>query len=85
MSNGRVMASEMAEQPHVLARMVERAAQVRASAAEVVPDELAACVIAARGSSDHAALLGQYLLEAATGRPVALLATWLLARENPPA
>ena len=72
MSNGQVMASEMAEQPHVLARMVERAAQVRASAAEVVPDELAACVIAARGSSDHAALLGQYLLEAATGRPVAL-------------
>jgi glucosamine--fructose-6-phosphate aminotransferase (isomerizing) len=72
MSKGHLMASEMAEQPEVLARLVERAAQVRASVAEVVPDDLAACVIAARGSSDHAALLGQYLLEAVTGRPVAL-------------
>jgi glucosamine--fructose-6-phosphate aminotransferase (isomerizing) len=72
MSNGQVMASEMAEQPDVLARLVERAAQVRAAVAGVVPDNLAASVIAARGSSDHAALLGQYLLEPATGRPVAL-------------
>ena len=66
------MAAEMAEQPDVLARMVERAAEVRATGAGVVPVDLAACAIVARGSSDHAALLGQYLLEAATGRPVAL-------------
>ncbi len=66
------MAAEMAEQPDVLARMVERAAEVRATGAGVVPVDLAACAIVARGSSDHAALLGQYLLEAAIGRPVAL-------------
>ena len=66
------MADEMAEQPDVLARLVERAAEVRATGAEVVPVDLAACAIVARGSSDHAALLGQYLLEVATGRPVAL-------------
>ena len=66
------MADEMAEQPDVLARLVERAAEVRATGAGVVPVDLAACAIVARGSSDHAALLGQYLLEAATGRPVAL-------------
>jgi glucosamine--fructose-6-phosphate aminotransferase (isomerizing) len=66
------MAGEMAEQPDVLARLADRAAEVRSSLAGVVPGNLAACVIVARGSSDHAALLGQYLLEAATGRPVAL-------------
>ena len=72
MAKGRLMADEMAEQPDVLARLVERAAEVRATGAEVVPVDLAACAIVARGSSDHAALLGQYLLEVATGRPVAL-------------
>lgn len=72
MTKGRLMAGEMAEQPDVLAGLVQRAAQVRAGVAEVVPDNLAACVIAARGSSDHAALLGQYLLQVVTGRPVAL-------------
>jgi glucosamine--fructose-6-phosphate aminotransferase (isomerizing) len=72
MAKGRLMADEMAEQPDVLARLVERAAEVRATGAEVVPVDLAACAIVARGSSDHAALLGQYLLDVATGRPVAL-------------
>jgi glucosamine--fructose-6-phosphate aminotransferase (isomerizing) len=72
MTKGQLMAGEMAEQPDVLARLVERAAEVRATGAEVVPVDLAACAIVARGSSDHAALLGQYLLEVATGRPVAL-------------
>jgi len=71
-TKGQLMAGEMAEQPDVLARLVDRAAEVRASVAGVVPDDLAACVIVARGSSDHAALLGQYLLQVATGRPVAL-------------
>jgi glucosamine--fructose-6-phosphate aminotransferase (isomerizing) len=72
MANGQLMAGEMAEQPDVLARLVERAADVRSTGAGVVPIDLAACAIVARGSSDHAALLGQYLLEVATGRPVAL-------------
>jgi glucosamine--fructose-6-phosphate aminotransferase (isomerizing) len=72
MTNGHLMASEMAQQPDVLAQLVDRAAQIRSMAAAAVPDDLAACVIVARGSSDHAALLGQYLLQAATGRPVAL-------------
>ncbi len=72
MTKGRQMAGEMAQQPDVLAGLVERAAQVRSAVAAVAPDDLQACVIAARGSSDHAALLGQYLLQTATGRPVAL-------------
>jgi glucosamine--fructose-6-phosphate aminotransferase (isomerizing) len=72
MAKGQLMAGEMAEQPDVLARLVDRAAEVRSTGAGVVPLDLAACAIVARGSSDHAALLGQYLLEVATGRPVAL-------------
>ena len=31
-------------------------------------------IIVARGSSDYAAVFGRYVLEAATGRPVALAA-----------
>ena len=37
-------------------------------------------VIVARGSSDHAAIYGRYLLELATGRPVALAAPSLFTR-----
>jgi len=59
MAKGRLMADEMAEQPDVLARLVERAAEVRATGARL-SGRPAACAIVARGSSDHAALLGQY-------------------------
>ena len=38
----------------------------------MVPAHLAGTVLVARGSSDHAAVSGAYLLEMATGRPVAL-------------
>ena len=38
----------------------------------VVPAQLAGTVLVARGSSDHAATCGAYLMEMATGRPVAL-------------
>ena len=37
----------------------------------MLPDPLAGTVLIARGSSDHAATTGRYLLELATGRPVA--------------
>jgi glucosamine--fructose-6-phosphate aminotransferase (isomerizing) len=68
------MASEMAEQPEVLERLIARASSLRALAARIVPRPLAGCAIVARGSSDHAALLGRYLFEVATGRPVSLVA-----------
>jgi len=70
-TKGQTDGRRNAEQPDVLARLVDRAAEVRASVAGVVPDDLAACVIvaAARRSCRPA---GQYLLQVATGRPVAL-------------
>jgi glutamine---fructose-6-phosphate transaminase (isomerizing) len=68
------MASEMTEQPEVLERLIARGNSLRALAARIAPRPLAGCAILARGSSDHAALLGRYLFEMATGRPVSLVA-----------
>jgi len=70
------MAAEMAEQPDrlrgLLARYDDIAERVRAVAP--TPAELNGIAIVARGSSDHAAVYGRYLLEAATGKPVSLAA-----------
>jgi glucosamine--fructose-6-phosphate aminotransferase (isomerizing) len=68
---GAVMAAEMGEQPHVLARLLGRADDISARLRAVLPDPLAGTVLLARGSSDHAATYGRYVLELATGRPVA--------------
>lgn len=72
--NGRRMAAEMQEQPAVLAALAARRAEIAEAVRAVRPRELAGTVLVARGSSDHAALYGRYLLEPATGRPVALAA-----------
>jgi glucosamine--fructose-6-phosphate aminotransferase (isomerizing) len=68
------MAAEMAEQParlrHLLGRFDAIVERVRA----VAPSPLNGITIVARGSSDHAAVYGRYLLEAATGKPVSLAA-----------
>lgn len=66
-----LMQQDMAEQPAVLAAMVERRDEIVGSLAGPAP---AGIVIVARGSSDHAGIFGRYLLEAATGLPVALAA-----------
>jgi glutamine---fructose-6-phosphate transaminase (isomerizing) len=68
---GTRMAAEMAEQPQRLAALLDRADEVAATVRAVLPDPLAATVLVARGSSDHAATVGAYLLEMATRRPVA--------------
>ena len=68
------MAAEMAEQPEVLAGLAARRSDVREAIRTVVPESLAGIVLIARGSSDHAAVYGRYVLEAASGRPVALAA-----------
>src|SRR4051812_21629508 len=70
---GIQMRQEMGEQPEVLARLLSR--RVAVSAADG-----AGVVIVARGSSDHAAVYGRYLLELATRRPVALAAPSLHTR-----
>jgi glucosamine--fructose-6-phosphate aminotransferase (isomerizing) len=67
---GKQMASEMAEQPAVLAHLIGAREELRTRVAECYQGPLAGTVIVARGSSDHAATCGRYLLEAATRRPV---------------
>jgi glucosamine--fructose-6-phosphate aminotransferase (isomerizing) len=67
------MRREMAEQPEVLARLLSRRIEVGA-------ERPAGVMIVARGSSDHAAIYGRYLLELATRRPVALAAPSLFTR-----
>jgi glucosamine--fructose-6-phosphate aminotransferase (isomerizing) len=64
---GAQMEADMRAQPEVLRAL---ASQPRPELGPP-PDGI---VIVARGSSDYAAIFGRYLLEAATGRPVALAA-----------
>lgn len=74
---GERMAAEMGEQPEVLGRLLER----RPGLVEELRERLAGhagIALVARGSSDNAAIFGRYLLEAATGRPVSLVAPSLL-------
>src|SRR5262249_57998734 len=72
--NGAQMAGEMAEQPARLRQLIGRFDAVAERVIEVAPDPLNGICMVARGSSDHAAVYGRYLLEAATGKPVSLAA-----------
>jgi glutamine---fructose-6-phosphate transaminase (isomerizing) len=69
------MRVDMAAQPAVMRALLARRADVAASLAGERP---AGVVIVARGSSDYAAIFARYLLETATGRPVALAAPSLV-------
>jgi glucosamine--fructose-6-phosphate aminotransferase (isomerizing) len=74
------MLADMREQPDVLGRIAaarsEGAGRVRA----LRPPDLRGVVLVARGSSDHAALYGRYVIELATGLPVSLAAPSLYTR-----
>jgi glutamine---fructose-6-phosphate transaminase (isomerizing) len=75
---GAWMAAEIAEQPAVIARLASRRDEIAGAVRSLVDRPLTGTVIVARGSSDHAAVFGRYLCEAATGRPVALAAPSLV-------
>ncbi|MGN6869335.1 MAG: SIS domain-containing protein, partial [Solirubrobacteraceae bacterium] len=64
---GALMAAEMAEQPARLAHLIGRFDEIVERVRSVAPEPLGGITIVARGSSDHAAVYGRYLLEAATG------------------
>jgi glucosamine--fructose-6-phosphate aminotransferase (isomerizing) len=72
--NGTQMAAEMAEQPAGLRDLIRRSAAIADRVRAVAPVPLNGITVVARGSSDHAAVYGRYLLEAATGKPVSLAA-----------
>jgi glucosamine--fructose-6-phosphate aminotransferase (isomerizing) len=70
---GGVMAAEMAEQPERLAGLIARAADLQDRVRAVAPEALSAVAVLARGSSDHAAFYGRYLIEPAAGRPLSFV------------
>jgi glucosamine--fructose-6-phosphate aminotransferase (isomerizing) len=73
------MATEMAEQPDVIARLVARRGQILAGVRErFSTSEIAGIVIVARGSSNYAAVYGRYVLELHARRPVTLEAPSLV-------
>lgn len=71
---GTQMAREMAEQPDRLRALIGRGDDIAKRVREIAPSPMRGITIVARGSSDHAAVYGRYLLEAATGHPVSLAA-----------
>jgi glucosamine--fructose-6-phosphate aminotransferase (isomerizing) len=69
---GRLL-DEIREQPDVAARLLRSAGPVTGAVAEAVRHGgIGLVVIAARGTSDHAAVYAQYILGARNGLPVAL-------------
>ncbi|HEX4247360.1 MAG TPA: SIS domain-containing protein, partial [Pseudonocardia sp.] len=69
-----LMSAEMAEQPAVLARLAERFEQLSDQVAALNTARVPGVAFVARGSSDHAALLGRYAVELFTGLPTCLVA-----------
>lgn len=70
---GRLMATEIAEQPQVLQRFLHAGLPaVREVAARVAGASPRFVVLAARGTSDHAALYAKYLVETVLGLPAGL-------------
>jgi hypothetical protein len=71
---GRQMSAEMAEQPDRLRELIARTDEIDAAVRAAAPRPLRGVTLVARGSSDHAAIYGRYLLEYATGKPICLAA-----------
>jgi glucosamine--fructose-6-phosphate aminotransferase (isomerizing) len=69
---GALMYEEMAQQPDVISNLAERRNEISKRVARVRPRDLIGIVLVARGSSDHAAIYGRYVLQMATHRVVAL-------------
>lgn len=73
------MLSEIKAQPEIIALLQREAREeLNMLAARVRAHHVNLVVLAARGTSDHAAIFGQYLLEYLTGLPVALAAPSLV-------
>src|SRR6201987_6026588 len=70
---GALMAAEIAEQPAALQRLLDDGLPtLRAVAAEVAKQRPRFVLLAARGTSDHAALYAKYLIEIGLGLPAGL-------------
>jgi glutamine---fructose-6-phosphate transaminase (isomerizing) len=70
-----LMWKEILEQPQVLKNCRETNSEtIRKIAGEIKSRDIRSVVIAARGTSDHAAVYGKYVFETLTGLPVVLAA-----------
>lgn len=70
---GRIMSGEMAEQPAVLQRILDRGAPgIGATAAGIAARGPRFVLLTARGTSDNAALYAKYLVEVLLGKPAGL-------------
>jgi glucosamine--fructose-6-phosphate aminotransferase (isomerizing) len=70
---GRHMAAEIAEQPEVFATVTARRAEIAQVAATLAERRPKFVLLAARGSSDHAALYAKYLIEVLLELPAGLV------------
>ena len=68
------MASEMAEQPRVLANLADRFEEITSRVKALTDRPPYGIAFLARGSSDNAALLGRYATELSGGLPTCLIA-----------
>ena len=73
-TRGALMAAEIAEQPEALARLLEPETlqRIAALAATIRQRSPRFVLLAARGTSDHAALYAKYLVEVSLGLPAGL-------------
>lgn len=70
---GALMAAEIAEQPHALRRLLDEGLPaLRAVADRVARRRPRFVLLAARGTSDHAAIYAKYLIEIGLGLPAGL-------------
>lgn len=71
---GHFMTAEIAEQPRMLSRLAAEAGpEIAAISAEIAARRPRFVLLAARGTSDHAALYAKYLIEVRLGLPVGLV------------
>ena len=70
---------EIHEQPEAIARLVDRASAFGRIGARLHADQLDHVLIAARGTSDHAAIYAQYLFGIQLGMPVGLATPSILS------
>jgi glucosamine--fructose-6-phosphate aminotransferase (isomerizing) len=75
---GELMETEIWEQPDILARSCDRYLEVARSSVQGQTFDIV--LLAARGSSDHAAQFARYLIEIHLGIPVSLAAPSVLTR-----
>jgi glucosamine--fructose-6-phosphate aminotransferase (isomerizing) len=70
---GELMSAEVAAQPSVLAGLVEHRTEIAEVAKRVVQARPRFALLAARGSSDHAAIYAKYLIEVLLQLPAGLV------------